>query len=135
MNFETPSRNLSVAGEDYFESLSDELIASHIVGKISTDARSLCMLSMVSKRMESLVFQAETVSIKIPRWGGLHKPKSSVSVKIPPRRISPRIRLPGGSIWGKLLDCLPIPFLQPFKYFPPGVTFRVAYGVQSFFFD
>ncbi|CDO99472.1 unnamed protein product [Coffea canephora] len=53
------------ANDDPFERLSDELIVSHILDKVS-EAKYLCRCSLVSKRFSSLVFVSKSVSLKIP---------------------------------------------------------------------
>lgn len=83
--------------DDYFKRLldcrsPDCLILDHILDKVS-DAESLCKLSMASKHMPSLVFQARTVSVNITYRNILGNGDHSR----------------GGSVWGKLHNWLSVP--------------------------
>ncbi|XP_071932856.1 F-box protein AUF2-like [Coffea arabica] len=47
-----------------FKLLPDDLIVSHILDKIS-EAKSLCLISLVSRRFYSLVYQTQVISLRV----------------------------------------------------------------------
>ncbi|KAL3498693.1 hypothetical protein ACH5RR_041425 [Cinchona calisaya] len=62
--------------DPFFKRLPDELIISHILGKVS-EAKSLCRCSLVSKKFSSLVYKTKNVSVKITFHIPIPQPKSN----------------------------------------------------------